>query len=80
MPKPPDVRDPDTRQRAADGAKSYAFYSGLAFQMIGILLAFHFGGDFVAERLGIEGPLFKAATMLIGVGLSLYVPLRGLMK
>ena len=78
--RPPDTREPNARQRAAEGAKSYAFYSGLAFQMIGILLVSHFGGDLVAGWLGIDSALFKAGTMLVGVALSLYVPLRGLMK
>ena len=80
MAELPDVRDPEQRKRAVEGAHSYAYYSGIAFQMVAILLIAHFGGDFVAEKLGIESPLFKAAVLLLGVGLSLYLPLRGLMK
>lgn len=80
MPESPDAEPPDTRRDVTEGAKSYVYYSGLAFQMIGILLAFHFGGDALARWLGTEGALFKAATMLVGVALSLYVPLRALMK
>lgn len=80
MPELPDVRDPKQRRRAVEGARSYAYYSGLALQMVALLLIAHFGGDYLAEAFGIEHPLWKALTMIVGVALALYLPLRGLLK
>ena len=80
MPDLPDVRDPKQRKRAVDGARSYAYYSGIALQMVAILLIAHYGGDYLADLLGIGSPLFKAAVLLVGVALALYLPLRGLTK
>ena len=80
MPELPDVRDPKQRKRAVQGARSYAYYSGIALQMVAILLIAYYAADYLAGAFEIETPLFKAAVLLAGVGLSLYLPLRGLMK
>lgn len=80
MPDRPDVRDPAQRKRAVEGARSYAYYSGLAIQMVAVLLIAHFGSDYVIRAFQLESPLWKAGLMLLGVALALYLPLRGLVK
>lgn len=76
----PDVRDPQQRKRAVQGARSYAYYSGLAIQMVAVLLIAHFGSEYLIRALALESPMWKAGIMLVGVGLALYLPLRGLLK
>lgn len=46
--------------------------------MIVILLVAHFGGDWLMRIFEIESPLFKAGSLLVGVALALWLPLRGL--
>lgn len=50
-------------------------YSGMAFQMIGILLAFAFGGIYLDKWLG-TSPLFTVIMSLLGVSGGLYVSLK----
>lgn len=80
MPELPDVRDPAHRKRAVEGARSYAYYSGLAIQMVAVLLIAHFGSDYLIRAFALESALWKAGFLLLGVALALYLPLRGLLK
>ena len=50
-------------------------YSGMAFQMIGIILAFVFGGIYLDEWLGSD-PWATVVLSLLGVTAGLYVSLR----
>ena len=62
------------------GAQSYAKYSGMAIQMIVILLVFVFGGRWLDAQFGDGGKLYTAVCALVGVCLAVYVPLRGFFK
>lgn len=79
MPKP--TPDPDAERRDAlrRGTQSYMKYSGMAFQMIGILLFFILGGRYLDGWLGTE-PYLLLVGCLLGIGLALYVPLKDLMQ
>ncbi|TXF91530.1 AtpZ/AtpI family protein [Neolewinella aurantiaca] len=50
-------------------------YSGMAFQMIGIILAFVFGGVYLDRWLE-TGPVFTVVLSLVGVAGGLYTSLK----
>lgn len=50
-------------------------YSGMAFQMIGIILAFVFAGVYLDRWLE-TGPIFTVVMSLLGVAGGLYTSLR----
>ena len=68
------------RKATVSQARSYAYYSGIAIQMIVTLLLANYGGDWLMRTFGLESPLLKAGILLVGVGLALWLPLRGLTK
>jgi hypothetical protein len=50
-------------------------YSGMAFQMIGIMLAFVFGGIYLDRWLD-TGPILTVVMSLLGVAGGLYAALK----
>jgi ATP synthase protein I len=68
------------KKRAVSGAKSYAKYSGMAIQMVVILLLFVYGGKWLDGYFDTGKPYFTLGFSLLGIALALYVPLRNLMK
>ncbi len=50
-------------------------YSGMAVQMIGILLAFVFAGQYLDQWLGTD-PWLTLVMSLLGIGSALYVSLK----
>jgi ATP synthase protein I len=57
---------------------NYIKYSGLGFQMVGIIGVFTFAGYKIDESLGSKMPLFTAFLSLSGVVIALYIVFRGL--
>jgi len=72
--------DPTLRKRSINGAKSYVQYSGLAIQMVVILLLFVYGGKWLDGYFETPKPYYTTGLALVGITLALYVPLRGLLK
>jgi len=70
----------DPKHRTSQGLNSYAKYSGIAFQMIAILLLGVYAGKWVDTKIAADTPWGTLVGALIGIVLALYVPLRGLMK
>ena len=60
--------------------KGYAKYSGLAVQMIVILLAFVYAGKWLDTKIAADTPWGTIGCALVGIALALYIPLRGLLK
>lgn len=58
---------------------AYARYSGMAFQMIAIILAGTFGGWKLDEWFG-SRPVFTILLLLLSVFLSIYFFIRDLLK
>ncbi len=54
-------------------------YSGMAFQMIAILLVFILGGRYLDAYFGTE-PYLMLVGCFLGIGLALYLPLKDLMQ
>ena len=61
-----------------DKVKSYVQYSGMVFQMIGIIGVFAFAGYKLDEYQQIKTPLYTAVLSLLGVVISLYTVIRSL--
>lgn len=65
----------EERDKARKGTVNYLKYSGMAFQMIGILLVCVLGGIWLDGRLG-TNPWLTVFLSLVGVGGGLYVSLK----
>ncbi|MBU0696326.1 MAG: AtpZ/AtpI family protein [Bacteroidetes bacterium] len=57
---------------------NYIKYSGLGFQMVGIIGVFTFAGYKIDESRQSKIPLFTAFLSLLGVIIALYIVFRGL--
>ena len=79
-PRPADPKSDDTRKRAVNSARGYAVYSGMAIQMIVILLIGTYGGKYLDQYFQTETPWFTIVCVLLALVLALYVPLRSLMR
>ncbi|MCB8994692.1 MAG: AtpZ/AtpI family protein [Bacteroidales bacterium] len=62
------------------GLQSYARFSGLAFQMIAIILVFVWGGRKLDSIYFPDKSVFIIIFSLAGVFISLYVALKGLIN
>jgi len=62
------------------GIKDFARYSGMAFQMIGIILVTTWGGVKLDELAGLKTPIFTIVLSLLGVFAALYTVLREFIK
>jgi F0F1-type ATP synthase assembly protein I len=73
--------DPEKERREAlrRDSQSYMKYSGMAFQMIGILLFFVLGGKYLDVYFD-TSPYLLLLGCLLGIGLALYIPLKDLMQ
>lgn len=67
--------DPDTKDSARKATRNWMKYSGMAFQMIGVMLACVFAGIYLDGRLG-TSPLLTVVLSLMGVAGGLYVALK----
>lgn len=56
----------------------YVKYSGIAFQMIAIILVFTYGGVWLDKQVEIKIPVFTLIGILLGIALSLYQVFRKL--
>jgi F0F1-type ATP synthase assembly protein I len=62
------------------GLQSYSHYSGLAFQMIAIILAFVWAGKKIDEKYFPGRSVFIIVLSLIGVFIAMYVVLKDFLK
>jgi F0F1-type ATP synthase assembly protein I len=65
---------------SSKGIRDFARYSGMAFQMIGIILVTTWGGVKLDELLKFETPVFTIILSLLGVFAALYTVLRDFIK
>ena len=68
------------KQPQNKGLNNFARYSGLAFQMIGIILLTTFGGIKLDKLTGWETPVFTIILSLLGVFAAIYVSIRDFLK
>ncbi len=62
------------------GLKDFARYSGMAFQMIGIILVTTWGGVKLDKLTGWKTPVFTIVLSLFGVFAALYITLKDIIK
>jgi F0F1-type ATP synthase assembly protein I len=62
------------------GIKDFARYSGLAFQMIGIILITTWGGVKLDKLTGWNTPVFTIVLSLLGVFAAIYTAVKDFIK
>jgi ATP synthase protein I len=62
------------------GIKDFARYSGLAFQMIGIILITTWGGVKLDKLTGWNTPVFTIILSLLGVFAAIYTAVKDFIK
>lgn len=70
----PPLKQPE-KEEVRKATRNWMKYSGMAVQMIGILLAFVFAGKYLDEWLGTD-PWLILVMSLLGIGSALYVSLK----
>ncbi|KAA9331939.1 AtpZ/AtpI family protein [Adhaeribacter soli] len=71
----------DNRQENEQKAtNAFVRYSGMAFQMIAVLLAAAYGGRWLDDKVGNEQPWFTLVLLLIGVVASMYLIIKTVTK
>jgi F0F1-type ATP synthase assembly protein I len=80
MEDQPHQRKRKLKNLQSKGIRDFAKYSGMAFQMIGIILAATWGGTKLDAILRFETPVFTIILSLLGVFAALYVVLRDFIK
>ena len=69
-----------TKKKVSNSQKkppnNFIKFSGIAFQMIAIILAGVYAGIWLDEKVPLEFPLFKLIFSLFSVGLAMYVVIR----
>jgi ATP synthase protein I len=62
------------------GVKDFARYTGLAFQMLGIILVTFWGGRKLDQLTGWHTPVFTIVLSLLGVFAAIYVAVKDFIK
>lgn len=62
------------------GIRDFARYSGIAFQMVGIILVTTWGGIKLDKLAGVEKPVFTIILSLIGVFAAIYTAVKDFIK
>jgi ATP synthase protein I len=75
----PDPPNPNNNNKES-GLQSYARYSGLAFQMIAIILAFVWAGRKIDSIFFQSRSIFIIIFSLLGVCISIFIVLKDLLK
>ncbi|MCU0461292.1 MAG: AtpZ/AtpI family protein [Bacteroidales bacterium] len=60
--------------------QNFTRYSGIAFQMIGIILITTFGGIKLDKLTGWKTPVFTIVLSLLGVFAAIYVSIKDFLK
>lgn len=74
-------KDSNSNQKSKNQLNDYAKYSGMAFQMVAIMLAGVFGGiklDALVTK--IEFPVFTITFTLLAVVLAIYLSIKDFIK
>lgn len=74
------VKKKNPKDSENKGIKDFAKYSGMAFQMIGIILVTTWGGIKLDELIGFQHPVFTIILSLIGVFAAIYNAVKDFIK
>jgi len=67
-------------KKQKNSLNNYAKYSGIAFQMLAIILIGVFGGMKLDDFLSFEFPVFTLVLTVVAVAFSIYFTIRDLLK
>ena len=73
-------KKPNDQQKITKGLSNYARYSGLAFQMIAIILIGVFGGIKLDSWLGLAFPVFTVVLSLVSTGAAMYYGIKDFLR
>ncbi len=68
------------KRQGNKGIHDFARYSGIAFQMIGIILVTTWGGIKLDKLTGTEKPVFTIILSLLGVFAAIYTAVKDFIK
>jgi F0F1-type ATP synthase assembly protein I len=68
------------KRQSNKGLNDFARYSGLAFQMIAIILITTWGGIKLDKILGFSNPVFAIILSLLGVFAAIYTAVKDFIK
>lgn len=74
------VKKKNQTDQGSKGIKDFARYSGIAFQMIGIILIATWGGMKLDKMTSFEKPVFTIILSLLGVFAAIYTAVKDLIK
>ena len=66
--------------KGSKGLQDYAKYSGIAFQMIVIILVMTWIGTKLDKAAGLNNPVFTIILSLLGVFIGIYVAVKDFIK
>ena len=75
---PPKKKNP--KGQGNKGIRDFARYSGIAFQMIGIILITTWGGIKLDKLTGFDKPVFTIILSLLGVFAAIYTAVKDFIK
>ncbi len=68
------------KNQGSKGVKDFARYSGIAFQMVGIILVTVWSGKKLDELTGFRVPVFTIILSLLGVFAAIYTAVKDFIK
>lgn len=80
MPEQEPLKTKNRKSLRSKGVKDFARYSGLAFQMIGIILVTVWGGVKLDTLTGWNTPVFTIVLSLLGVFAAIYTAVKDFIK
>ncbi|MGD0755506.1 MAG: AtpZ/AtpI family protein [Bacteroidales bacterium] len=80
MPEQESSKKESQKNLQNKGIKDFARYSGLAFQMIGIILVTVWGGVKLDKLTGWNTPVFTIVLSLLGVFAAIYTAIKDFIK
>lgn len=80
MPEQQSQKKKNPKSLQNKGVKDFARYTGLAFQMLGIILVTFWGGHKLDQLTGWHTPVFTIVLSLLGVFAAIYVAVKDFIK
>lgn len=74
------LKKKNPKSQVNKGIKDFAKYSGIAFQMIGIILVTTWGGIKLDNLAGFDKPVFTIILSLLGVFAAIYTAVKDFIK
>jgi len=80
MEEPQPLKKKSRKSQGNKGVRDFARYSGMAFQMIGIILIAVWGGIKLDKLTGFKTPVFTIVLSLLGVFAAIYTAVKDFIK